>query len=305
MIISLAILICFLIVWLAWRDVRRNSEQFDKRSSSFMHISFDDVELSLNNLAKNAYSSIWEEPFFHYLYTLHIEYGAKFSLYMYLLDILYVIGDRYQKDLCNTSDWLKFGLHAKNSKSTYEKSDYMTGKNDWETFIELMKNLTGTVESVDRIPRLHCFAGNKDVLTGMKDAENGVLGFLCSDAVRESYFLKPEQNKFLFDSGGYFIDIDTRLLFKSTDFRMDWFKPDFVSQYDYHKPTEKTVYDELVNRYSSGNIMNWTALICFCHEWQIYDGTGLNKYKRWIEDACRFANDYNISFDYVQGRMFK
>ena len=46
-----------------------------------------------------------------------------------------------------------------------------------------------------------------------------------------------------------------------------------------------------------------STYIWFCHEWQIYDGTKLNKNKKWIEDACEFTYDYNIQFDYPQSRI--
>ena len=81
--------------------------------TSSIHASIDDVSLSLSNLKTNKtkYTNAFDEPFFAYIKRLHEQYGAKFSLYCYLSDIK-DIGTSYQHDFANTSDWLKFGLHA-------------------------------------------------------------------------------------------------------------------------------------------------------------------------------------------------
>lgn len=271
--------------------------------SKYIHISFDDVSKSIKNLAQNDYSSVWDEPFFKELKSLHEKYKAKFSLYLFLDSDICECGGKYQAQLKNTGDWLKFGLHAETADESYANSTYTQGLNDWNEFVKYIIAFTGSVDSIDRVPRLQGFEGNKDCLMGMRDAQEGALGFLTADDSRESYYLTSEQSE-LAKTSGYYKDAKMGLCFVMTDMRGDWFGKDFTSDYNYEKPIESDVYDELEYRFLNSEYDSQTgAYIWFCHEWSIYDGKKLNKNKEHLEDVCRFANDYNISFDYPQLRI--
>ena len=55
--------------------------------------------------------------------------------------------------------------------------------------------------------------------------------------------------------------------------------------------------------------MKWDLLLVFRllitrHEWQFYNGATLGAGKQYFEDACRFAKDYEIVFDYAQNKAF-
>ena len=63
------------------REENKNSNY--QSNIDYIHISFDDVSTSFNNLSNNNYSSLFDEQFFKELKSLHKEYGAKFSLYTY------------------------------------------------------------------------------------------------------------------------------------------------------------------------------------------------------------------------------
>ena len=152
----------------------------ETENTKFFHISFDDVEKSLNNLQNNTYESIWEEPFFKWLSELHNKTGAKFSLYVYSESLKNFTQNKYAKEFFLAKDWLKFGLHT-GSINDYAQSTYKQGKGDWNRFVKRLKRITGSYSNIDRIPRLHCFSGNEEALKGMRDAKCGALGFLTSD----------------------------------------------------------------------------------------------------------------------------
>ncbi|MBQ8762327.1 MAG: collagen-like protein [Clostridia bacterium] len=269
----------------------------------FMHISFDDVTICFNNLKNNSYTSLYDEPFFNWLKTLHDTYGAKFSLYAYNSSLTSV-PNTYAEEFFEAKDWLKIGLHATDSSSNFGSSTYEQGKTAWNTFVDNVTRITGTYLSVDRMPRLHTFAGSEEALKGMRDANYGAIGFLSADDARNSYYFDDETTTYLY-SNDHITDYKNGLTFVATDLRTDWFAGTSASN-EYREPTKDNVYDELVERYTNVEFANSvSSYILFGHEWQFYNGTTLTETgKKYFEDACKFANEYNINFDYSQNKAF-
>lgn len=266
--------------------------------TSSIHASIDDVSLSLSNLKTNKtkYTNAFDEPFFAYIKRLHEQYGAKFSLYCYLSDIK-DIGTSYQHDFANTSDWLKFGLHTPDTTRGYSNATYDQGKQDWISFSKAVQDLTGNIGSLDRVVRLDRFNGSKEALLGMKDAPYGACGLLTADAAtRPSYFLNKEQLSQLHNNGEL-TDQSTSLQFFSTDMRGEWFSLSFFSEYEYRVPQAASVYTEIERLYSqNAPEVADKRLIFFTHEWQLYDGKGLNQNISWLEDLCLYSRDHNVPF---------
>lgn len=302
--LSVFVLSCLLFIGCGSGKEKPSLQMDLSKQESFMHVSIDDVKISIMNLADNDYKSIWDEPLFNELYSLHNDYGAQFSLYVYLNDPFQKIGDTYQTELYDASEWLKFGLHSADEESKYDNtSTYQDGNDDWSTFADMIISFTGTDDSIDRIPRLHYFSGSKDCLIGMKDAEYGALGFLSADDSRISYYLTDKETEYLWNHDFVFHP-EENLVFISTDMRGDWFNDNFSTENQYDKPDKKSVYKELEDRFSDGDYKERTGTyIWFCHEWQFHNGSELNKNKKWIEDACQFANDYGLRFDYPQNNI--
>lgn len=269
---------------------------------SFIHISFDDVNNCFTNLKNKTYNSLYEEPFFNWLKSLHDTYGAKFSLYAYN-NSLTNVPNTYAKEFLQAKDWLKIGLHATNSSSNFSSSTYEEGKSAWNTFVNNVVRITGSYLSVDRMPRLHTFAGSEEALKGMRDANYGAIGFLSADDARNSYYFNDATKDYLYYND-HVTDHKNGLIFVATDLRTDWFVGTSGNN-EYRKPTKTNVYDELVYRYSSVEFANSTSsYILFGHEWQFYNGTTLGEGKQYFEDACKFAHDYDIGFDYSQNKAF-
>lgn len=263
----------------------------------FVHISFDDVEKSLVNLMDETYTSLFQEPFFAWLKGLHEQYGACFSIYCFA-DVVQNLPDRYREEFYAASGWLKIGLHA-DSSDTYGNWDYETGKAAWNAFVEQVYRITGTYDSVDRMPRLHYYAGTEAALLGMRDANVGALGFLCADDLRISYYFGGEEAAYLY-SNDQIVD-ENGLIFLATDMRGDWFAKDFSTANEYRKPIKTTVYKELKYRYGNDQFAYArSSYIFFSHEWKLYDGTRLKEGAQWVEDICRFASEHGIPITYPQ-----
>lgn len=269
--------------------------------SDFMHISFDDVSTSFSNLANNTYESLYDEPFFGWLQGLNTTYGAKFSLYTYT-NSLDSVPNAYAEEFTAAADWLKIGLHADNANSNFGGYTEEQGKASWNAFVEEITRITGTTDSIDTMPRLHTFAGSEAALKGMASANTPATGFLSADDSRISYYFTEEIRDYLYDND-YITDNVNNLVFVATDLRGDWFDGTGINTYK--KPVAKTVYDELKYRYTDSSFATSRGCyIFFTHEWKVYDGESLNSKKAWVEDACKFAKDYNLSIDFPMNKTY-
>lgn len=271
---------------------------------NFIHISFDDVQFCIRNLADNTFSSIFDEPFFKVLKELHDTYGAVFSLFVYKIEtVLANMPTRYQQEFIDNSNWLKFGFHQYTTGAL--NVDYDTAKQYYETFVNRIYTLCGGVNSIDRMPRLDYFGGNLNVCRGLRDANCGIIGLLNTDDTRNAYYLTQEELAYL-RTHSLWSDRTNGLQFVSTVMRLDWFVNGFTSDYDYNVPVENNPYDELVYRYKQANMADLYAdLIVFTHEWQMYasDYTIIQRMVDMIEQVCEFGNDYNYDFDFPQNRV--
>lgn len=282
--------------------LNKNYDNFT--TNNYIHISFDDVSTCITDIINNKYlySTIFDNIFLNFLKQLHENYGAVFSLYLYNINQLSNFPDKFKEDFIKNNKWLKFGLHANNSSTNYTNATAQQGKNDWDLFIEQMYRIGGGYGSIDRIPRLHTFAGSKECLTAMRDCYCGALGFLSSDDSRDTYYLNSTQKEYL-RTHDKLEDIENGLIFFSTDLRLDWFNSNFSTTNQYNKPVKDTPYEELVYRYGQPTTGDcYHSLITFTHEWEIYDGFILNSKKSRVEDICKFGVDYGYSFDFPQNR---
>lgn len=275
------------------------------KTGNYIHLSFDDVTFCIQNLITNKYTftSIFNEPFFAKLKYFHDAYGAKFSLYCYGTTLSGLDGT-FKQEFIKNSDWLKFGLHSW-SNDTYTNTTAEQAKSDWDAFINSVYTVAGGLNSIDRVPRFHTFAGNLVSLQAMHDTDCGALGFLSADDDRLSYYLNSDQSNYL-HTHDKFYDTANKLMFYSTDMRLDWFVTGFTSDHNYNTPIKNNPYDELVYRYNQPNMANcYSSLVIFTHEWQAYSGTYTINPTMFdmVEQVCQFANDYGYIFDYPQHRI--
>ena len=274
-------------------------------SRNYIHLSFDDIEFCLKNLIENSdsFSSIFEEPFLKKLKELHDNYGACFSLYVWKCSsILANVTNKYSKEFIENSDWLKFGFHADRLQD-YSNANKEQIETDYNNFISKIIILTGGINSIDRIPRLNMFKGNKEVCESMRDCDCGIYGLLSADDTRETYYLSENQRSYLRNHSKLY-DLNTGLVFYSSNMRLDWFNDNFSSSYDYNVPTKKTPYDELKYLYEKKEYGDlFQPLIVFTHEWEVYSNNYvLNEKIDRVEQVCKFASDYNFTFDFPMNK---
>ena len=256
-----------------------------------IHISFDDVVACISNLSTNSYSSLFDEPFFGWLKELHTAYGAKFSLYIYDLAKLAAMPSTYSDEFFEARHWLKFGLHAKSSGYNYASGTYDGAQADWNSLVEHVVRITGSHQSLDRIPRLHNFAGNLESVKGMRDACSGALGFLGADDSRISYHLSESQNQLLINQS-FYMDTDNDIAIFRTNYRGE------------RLASADGMYEKMEAFMNNPTYSHCFApFVWFTHEPYVYKNSALTEYCRNVEDVCRFAHANNIMFVYPQDRI--
>lgn len=92
-----------------------------------VHLSIDDVILSLKELYETEPKSVFDITFFRDLKTYHEKYGAKFSLYSFVKYkdfLISQIPSIYWNELIDCSEWLRFGFHGTHTKENVERFSY-------------------------------------------------------------------------------------------------------------------------------------------------------------------------------------
>lgn len=245
--------------------------------SPFVHFSFDDAEFCFINLKNNQYASIWEEPFLSALKRAHDDYGVKISLYVWK-DVLHDQSAAHVTEWQACADWLKIGLHS-DGDGNFAEASYDVGRAAWEHFVADVYAMTGTYDIIDRMPRLHNFAGSEESLRGMRDATCGALGFLAADDTRVSYSLGETGSTWL-QAHDYLTD-ESGLTYLTTDLRCERHKKDVFAEV-------------LTEKFGRANEAE--CYILFTHEYEVYNGETVNEYFSWLDDMALYFFENQIPF---------
>lgn len=208
------------------------------------------------------------------------------------------------EELGKNYKWLKLGIHTSDIGMTFDQLSYEAGKANWEHFVTEIIRIGGNEYSIDRMPRLHTFAGSYEALLGMGNADIcAAVGFLAADDSRKSYYLSEKSNRMLYEKGVVY-DEKTGLMYMSTDFRLDWLGRTFCSENNYYKPKKHNCYKELTERFIKKEGYEKNNLIVFTHEWQIYNKGRLGRKKKWVEDVCKFADKNGLGYGYPMDTIY-
>lgn len=239
----------------------------DLNKVGYSHFSIDDFYLAFQDITENAstYTSIFDNATFAWFKKFHEETGATLSCYCFYQNAgsnpTFTLDDvptKYASEFKANSDWLRFGFHALYSGINYASATAETAKEAYEKVITALVNITGSTRCIDRIPRLHNFAGSLEACKGMRDAKCGARGFLAAieasdGSARQSYYLDEDKNNYIF-THDYIYDADNQLHFVRTqDGGTIYYISNLVNGIDY----------ALLN----------THVEFFTHENQLTDGT--------------------------------
>lgn len=228
------------------------------------HISIDDVEISMRSIARDSdlYQSIFDEPFFGNLQEMHVEYGAKFTLYVYRKAPGYDIEQfplRYKDELSKNAEWLKFGFHS--IEPQFHPDSVST--DSCQLFADAFQTVNASISlfssesNISDKLRLHYFYASKYQLDILKNEGVKVL-FAADDPERKSYSMSDLSQHYL-RSGSYH---DSSFIYLATDLRIEKIS---LPYFDLLQHSEND------------------TLVIFTHEWALADKRNQYKLQRVLQ----------------------
>ncbi len=287
-----------------------------EKDTNYMHLSIDDNVFCFEDLAKNNYDSLFDQPYFKGLKELHDEYGAVISLYTYN-KTLDKVGEQYVDDFKANSSWLKLGLHADEhygvNRNVYQEMmeydfGYDEAKTFWNDFTANVTRICGSLDSLDRIPRLEYYCAKLEYVQGLRDADNGALGFLVrGDGSHELMYYDAEIGAKI-QKENYYVDSDNDFTLVGTDLTIESLlvkepaKPNF-KDLTADEIAHVNPLTNLSNRLSSDQDFAKGPFIVFSHEYCYYYGESVLPTFTWLKSACEFAKTNQIPFAYSQDKL--
>lgn len=189
-----------------------------------LHLSVDDVLNSVADLFEDDYRSIWEHRHFGHMRSMQERYGAVFSLYCFYRSgdwDLSLVDARFNSELADASSWLRWGFHGLDKGTDYGSGvSPQEASRHYRQAITALTRLAGET-SLDRLPRIHWFAGTRSAVRAWRDAPFGIYGLLTADDARESVYYIQEPQRSWLAGGEELYDEDEGLLLMPTDVRLE------------------------------------------------------------------------------------
>ena len=243
--------------------------------------SIDDNIWVFKDLARNNYSSIFENNYLDLLKSVHERFGTKIQLNIYYETDgfnLSEMPDRYKGEWESVSDWLRLSFHAYSDNTRYNDCDYETMKRDVELVHSEILRFAGK-KSLSYYTTLHYVACPEEGVLAMKDAGiKGLVGLYGSDEKpRIPYHLTDEISAYM-RSNCFYNDAETDMMFMRNDIVLNEHKyENIISELD------KKIGNEFIE--------------VMIHE-QFYYPT----YK-WYQG--RFADKINLAMEYLTNNGYK
>lgn len=224
-----------------------------------IHFSIDDFFTAFVGLTDNReqYSSLFDQPAFAFFKQLHEAYQVVFSCFCFFEDLksgmtLAHMTDCFMEEFQANADWLRFGFHGLNSDANYGSTRFLTGScrtdylqagEDYEKTIRELERITGGGRAIDRVPRIHFYAGTAEVCRAWAGSHAGIRGLLSAEDDRIAYFHTQEQSKALLRRDRICTD-DPALTFFRTKVRLENTDDisSFLAEFDREEAKELLVF---------------------------------------------------------------
>lgn len=281
-----------------------------------LHMSFDDTIYAFQDLTTNAstYTTIFDSPFFGALKTMHDTYGAVFSCYCYYNEytdetkgtLVFSLADcttDFAEDFAANADWLRFGFHTIDLYTNYAAASAETALGDYETTINRLIAITGSIDCIDTCVRLHNYSGSAEVCVALRDAVCGVTGLLSgeqSDILSQGYYFSSALDAIASIVGikGRYFDAETQLFFFPTNTRLD----NYIAYDPNAANYVETYLDSLITaqRKNRNHVM-----IMFAHQNQMFNSSsGLSTdYVNRFTICCAWAVENGYSFAFPMDKI--
>ena len=246
-----------------------------------IHLSIDDFLFTFKDLTENQekYKSLFDQPIFGFFRNLHEAYGAAFSCYCFGEDTdtgfsLADVSRNYRKEFEENAYWLKFGFHGLNSEAVYGDNGGTRQINrsaaqaaeDYAYIVGQLVEVVGA-GAIDKVPRIHFFAGTKECCMAWRDAAYGIEGLLAADDDRYSYYHDENMRRRLLQED-VLRDEECGLTFYRTHIRLE-------------KEADVKVLWEKIRSFAG------KCQVIFTHEYYLEDSRMLEKIELCAKEAAK------------------
>ena len=188
--------------------------------------SIDDNIWVFKDLARNNYSSIFENTYLGLLKSIHDKYDTKIQLNIYYETDgfnLSEMPDRFKSEWESVSDWLRLSFHAYSDDTRYKDSDYETIKKDVGLVHNEIRRFAGE-KSLSYYTTLHYVACPKECVVAMYDCGiKGLVGLYgTDDNPRVPYHLTEEISAYM-RKNCFYKDAETDMMFMRNDIVLNSF----------------------------------------------------------------------------------
>lgn len=265
------------------KECLENSEK-----AEFCHISVDDTIVLFEDLTihENEYTSIFDNSTLKYFKSLHDNYGAKVSFYVfYSWDDLsqggFSLGDatdKFAKEFAENADWMKFGFHAMNVQS-YQMTDIKSQQEYYDATVNELIRIIGGGTAIDRFVRLDRYSATNEVIKSLHELNHGIVGlYIADDENRISYGLDDTERQLCYTNDLY--EDEFGVFYTPTDMRLE----DISGNKDFYKKLISMDREKYQ--------------ILFTHEFVIN-----HQVEQYLEWFCMYAKEKGIPFSFPQENM--
>ena len=265
-------------------------------------ICVDDVIWCLEDIYKNKYHSIFENPFFKLFQELHHQYHNHVQMHVYYQNDdnsfnLSMFPDIYKQEFIDNSDWLQLTFHAfKNEPDRpYRHATYDQVIKDGTLVNNEILRFAGK-EVMCRATAEHWADSNLETTKGFRDLGYQVLQayFIFDENGNPdvSYYLNPEQTEHAAERD-FWIDTKEDIIFLKDDIVLDSVKLEDIDGY--------------LDLRSIENHKQQSFLNLLIHEEYFYEHYCLYQpeYREKVFKACQWAVDHGYSPAKVEDVIFQ
>ena len=151
----------------------------------YVHFSVDDTAEILRDIREHAYTDVFQNETLAFLKALHGRFGICVSLYVFDRTDGFLLSDfpvTYRAQFLAASDWLRFGVHAKEMNAAFRTPETLA---DYREMHATCVRLFGKA-SIDLCPRPHFFAMHPEVIATLS-RDGSIRGLMCPDDDRACY----------------------------------------------------------------------------------------------------------------------
>lgn len=197
-----------------------------KEDEKYAHFSIDDCLFWINLIDNEAtYNSAFEEPHLALYKSIHELYGLCITLNVFCTSGDYSISDvpsKFATEFKANSNWLKFAYHAEDENTYLSNLTALEATESYNKFASAIYTMTGTTDCIDRVTRLGFYDGNLENCLAIRDANCGIVGLLCADDTRNSYYLGETLSAYVRNHAMY-RDATNQLVFITTIRRLEYY----------------------------------------------------------------------------------